>query len=248
MLLIDGDIVAYKVSTACEEPVHWGDDLWTLHADAKEGRKQIDEWILRLQDDLDNYTGIAMFLSASSSFRRDVLPTYKANRMSKRKPMILKEMKKHLRAEWGAEVIDDLEADDLIGMRATSPVSESSIIVSIDKDFKTIPSDLYNPDKPELGVQRIPTEEANYNFMFQTLVGDTTDNYSGCPGVGPVKATKVLGDSREPFDMWSKVLTAYDKAGLSSKHALVQARVARILRHGEYDNGKVKLWKPPSQV
>ena len=160
--------------------------------------------------------------------------------------MILREMKKHLRNEWGAELTKELEADDLIGMRATSPVSELDVIVSIDKDFKSIPCDLYNPDKSDLGIQKITEEEADYYFMFQTLVGDTTDNYRGCPGVGPVKADNILSGSTGVKDMWEKILVAYDKAGLSSKHALVQARVARILRHGEYVDGKVKLWKPPS--
>ena len=45
ILLIDGDIVGYKVASACEEAVHWGNDLWTLHADEREARNQVDLWI-----------------------------------------------------------------------------------------------------------------------------------------------------------------------------------------------------------
>ena len=44
-LLIDGDVVAYKIASVCEEPVHWGNDFWTLHADAYEGKTQVDIWI-----------------------------------------------------------------------------------------------------------------------------------------------------------------------------------------------------------
>ena len=32
-LLIDGDILIYKIATLNEEPTHWGEGLWTLHCD-----------------------------------------------------------------------------------------------------------------------------------------------------------------------------------------------------------------------
>jgi DNA polymerase-1 len=46
-------------------------------------------------------------------------------------------------------------------------------------------------------------------------------------------------------DMWKIVVKAYEKAGMNEQDALQQARVARILRHGEYDKktGEVKLWQ-----
>ena len=45
--------------------------------------------------------------------------------------------------------------------------------------------------------------------------------------------------------MWSIVVDTYEKNGLGEKDALQQARVARILRYGDYDKatGKVKLWQ-----
>ena len=117
------------------------------------------------------------------------------------------------------------------------------------KDFKAIPCKLYNPDKPELGVEDITEGAADRHHMFQTLVGDSSDNYKGCPSVGPVKANKILDDCDGAEETWEAVLKNFDKAGLSSKHALVQARLARILRHGEYDfeTRKVKLWQPTKQ-
>ena len=78
--------------------------------------------------------------------------------------------------------------------------------------------------------------------LYQTLVGDQTDNYKGCPGVGPVKAETALGAN----PTWASVVGCYEKAGLTEEDALVQARVARILRHGEYNKMtcEVKLWTP----
>lgn len=32
-LIIDGDIPLYAVAFSVEEPINWGNDFWTLHAD-----------------------------------------------------------------------------------------------------------------------------------------------------------------------------------------------------------------------
>jgi len=132
-------------------------------------------------------------------------------------------------------------------MAATAPEANGSIIVSVDKDFKSIPCRLYNPDKPEEGIVEVTKDEADRYHLYQTLVGDASDNYKGCPSVGPVKALKILDSCDSYEECWVKILDSFDKAGLSSKHALVQARLARILRDGDYDfeSKKVKFWKPP---
>ena len=93
--------------------------------------------------------------------------------------------------------------------------------------------------------------------MVQTLTGDQTDGYKGCPAVGSVTAAKILQkaiDEGTPWaneeDLmrlyWKHVVMAYIKAGLNEEVAIQQARLARILRHGEYENGKVQLWNPPA--
>jgi len=245
MLLIDGDIVAYKVSAACEGAVHWGDDFWTLHADAKEGKAQVDIWIEQLKEDL-NAQDARVFLTGHTNYRTALFPEYKANRKGKRKPMILGSLRDHMIAEWDAELEDGLEADDLMGIAATEPESNGSIIVSIDKDLKSIPCQLYNPDRPEEGVQEISAEEADAHHFYQTLVGDSSDNYKGCPKCGPKSAEALLAKCAGNVDTWARVLQVFDRAGLSSKHALTQARVARILRSGDYnfETKEVKLWKP----
>ena len=46
--------------------------------------------------------------------------------------------------------------------------------------------------------------------------------------------------------MWNKVVAAYEKKGQTVGDALMTARLARILREGDYDysTGEVKLWNP----
>ena len=132
-----------------------------------------------------------------------------------------------------------LEADDTLGILATNGECSRNIIVSVDKDMLTIPCEYYNMDKEV--TETVDTKLADYMHLYQTLVGDSTDNYKGCPGVGPKKAADIL-----KIPSWSRVVTAFEKAGLTSDDALVQARVARILRANEYnfDTGEVILWEP----
>ena len=58
-------------------------------------------------------------------------------------------------------------------------------------------------------------------------------------------AEKILKQA-EQKECWGLIVEAYEKAGLTEEDALVQARVARILRHGEFCTKKeeVNLWNP----
>ena len=130
------------------------------------------------------------------------------------------------------------------------------IIVSVDKDMRTVPSNVYRTSHPDEGVVQVTEAEADYYHLFQTLVGDATDGYPGCPGIGPVRATKILsnavfqnaetGRKGGPTDFWGAIVAAYDKAGFGEEEALVQARCARILRSSDYDfqNKEPILWNP----
>jgi DNA polymerase-1 len=92
----------------------------------------------------------------------------------------------------------------------------------------------------------ISEAQADYYHMFQTLVGDTSDGYKGCPGVGKVKAEALLSDHDRSH--WDIVKAAYEKAKLTEQDALTQARLARILRWSDWDNTKKEpiLWTPTS--
>jgi len=120
------------------------------------------------------------------------------------------------------------------------------IIVSEDKDMQTIPGYVYNPAKDT--AERLITEEmADYFFFMQTLMGDTTDGYKGCPGIGEVSAAKVLDKAiADGVPLWTAVTEQFIKKGLDVDEALVQARMARILRAEDYNikTHEVKLWEP----
>lgn len=250
-LLIDGDVLAYKVAASMETPTDWGDGIWTLHADENEGKQLLCYMIRELEADFQPQD-VIIALSSTSNFRKDILPSYKSNRDGIRKPMILKPLREYLISTFNAYFTVGLEADDLIGLEATCP-STNGIIISVDKDFNQIPGKFFDLKDPDRGVMTITQRQADYWHLYQTLIGDKTDGYSGCPGVGPKKAEAILSSVESKDDKewvklsWVKVLEAFAKADLGPEEALVQARVARILRYEDYDhiNEKPILWNPP---
>jgi DNA polymerase-1 len=241
-LLFDADIIAFKAAAAVEHPIKWGDGLWTLHAYEHEAIEQCINYISNVRRDLiaSDHT---LYLTGPDNWRKDILPTYKENRKDTRKPLVLQAVRQWMIEEQGAVLTDTFEADDLLGIEATThPLT--TIIVSEDKDLQTIPALLYNPAK-DTAVRHIGVFEAAYYHMHQTLTGDKTDNYDGLAGCGPVTATKILAPAKEPEDLWPLVVKAFQSKKLSEEHALVQAQVARICHASDIDkSGKVTPWTP----
>lgn len=255
-ILLDGDVVAYKFAISAERATDWGDGLWTLHAEAGPAVGKMQSFVELLQEALEA-DKVIVALSDRENFRKLILPTYKHNRKDVRKPMILGELREKL-ADVGPIVQrPTLEGDDVLGILATSPAAFKAmggvgegIIASVDKDMKTIPGLHYNTGKPDEGVFSITLEQADYWHLFQTLTGDSTDGYAGCPGIGEKRAEAILFGDHPPFgtpaEAWAAVVETYKKAKLTEDDALVQARVARILRASDY-NFKTKepiLWSP----
>ena len=140
------------------------------------------------------------------------------------------------------------------------PVEDKDISNQLKKTFKKsgieilTNSEVISSDTKGKGVKvqiksngQISEHEADYNFMFQTLTGDKTDNYAGCPSIGPKTAEKILSGADTLDDMWAAVTAAYAKQKLSTEVALQQAQVARICRASDFNfkTKKVIPWTPP---
>ena len=255
--LIDADILAYQAAAVSEKATDWGEGLWTLHAFEEEAALAFETSLNRVLEKVEA-TNFFLAFSDSTNWRKDVLPTYKGNRAETRKPMLLKWVRQYAQ-KYNCITIPTLEGDDVLGIWATTkskldPVREF-IICTTDKDLKTIPGKHYNFGRDEFF--EVSEHQADYWHMMQTLTGDATDGYVGVPGCGPKTAEKILQkalDEGTPWAnpqqlreiYWKHVVAAYDKAGFGEEEALVQARVARILRAEDYDDvqKKVILWTP----
>lgn len=269
-LLIDADVVAYQAASACEKATEWEPGYWTWHCEFEDVVRAVERKIAQYMEKLEADDYRLCLTDSDRNWRLDVLPTYKGNRASVKKPLCLLAVREWLIDDKDALLRPRLEGDDIMGIFATwDAVKGEKIIVSIDKDMKTIPG-LYYRDA-EAGVVEVTEEEADYWHLYQTLTGDVVDGYTGCPGVGPTKAEKLLkgnlkltsydheitrGKRKGEVEVrweevpaetpWETVVSCYEAAGLTEEDALQQARVARILRASDYDFKKKEpiLWTP----
>jgi DNA polymerase-1 len=247
--LVDADIVAYEYSSTGEVKVDWDGDgeVEQYAVDPKVLESRIDGTLARLTQTI-KANELIICLTDTVNFRTSVLPSYKMNRKGMMKPLHLAYAKEYMATNYRTYIKPTLEADDVMGILATHPtlIKGKKIICSSDKDMKTIPAWLHNPNKhpkPRL----VPALEAMLFHMEQTLTGDPTDGYTGCVGIGKVKALRALQGCKTYAEAWLQVWTLYESKGLTKEDALVQARVARICQWQDYDykNNEVILWKEP---
>ncbi len=238
---LDADILLHRAVSFCE--AEFDGEIMT---DPKQAIWHFDKMLKSWLVQVGNISDYHLVISNGKNFRHDLYADYKGNRKNIIPHPAFAGLKEAVK-EYQATVWEDgIEADDLIGIRTTE--FPNSIAVSADKDFATIPCRLYIPaSHGKAGSWHTFTEEeANRNWLIQTMTGDVIDNYKGIPGVGPVKANSVIPAPAPVPYMWANVVNAFKSKGQTPEDALLMARLARILRHGEYDFDKkeVKLWTP----
>lgn len=263
LLLIDGDEFLFRAAAAVEQEARFNEVLdeidWNeppvhvLYSHPGEAQKALVDMMGRIFDRFNTENHFLCF-STGPNFRYGVDPTYKNNRAGSRKPLCYTMLRETVESAYQCKAFPTLEADDVMGVMATAPAFTKKyqcIIVSQDKDMKTIPTTVWN------GKDLVTYSEvdADYWHMYQTLVGDTSDGYKGCPAIGKVKAEKLLQAAIDAnahlcgtmgHCVWPAVVAAYEKAGLTEDDAITQARLARILRWSDWDNENKQpiLWRP----
>jgi DNA polymerase I len=237
-LRIDADFFAYRCCQANETELDWGDDLITIASNFKEVIKVFTNEINNLKKRFDT-DRVLLYFSDSKNFRKLVDPEYKGKR-TKRKPVGYKRLLEWCKSNFKTIRYENLEADDALGLECHLDPSDF-ILVSPDKDMKQISCNLFNGEQ----LVYVSPEEADHWFWTQCLTGDPVDGYKGVPGMGAKGAEKILAKIEDP---WQTVVACYEKANLTEADALRNARLARILRPGEYNSTTKEpiLWTPPA--
>jgi len=157
----------------------------------------------------------SLFFSPKHTFRNDLSPIYKANR----KPSEIfgiGDLKKLVMERYGAIEIPNLEADDLV------------ITEAYEKENDCIN---YNEWEWYEGLEQETIEE---NYIYQAILGDSTDNIKGCKGKGKAFADKFVNNALEPwtYESW---MNLYE----NSEEAILQMQLIRL---DQYKKGELELW------
>ena len=249
-LLIDSDALLYTslAATQYEQMINeLGDTV--LASNIQEAREnywyQVNEWQSKFHV---QECEIFHLFSDKSAWRKSIFPPYKASRKNKRKPLCYSALRDEILTNPNGFCYSAIEADDLIGMFATIDNDEIPIIASVDKDLKQIPGwHVWMGREPEL----VEPEDAERFTYQQYLSGDPTDDIPGCPGIGVKRAAEKVAtfDLSDPVGCWEEIVGAYAKAKVDvpEEFALLQARLVRIMRWGEYNTTThtVIPWTPP---
>lgn len=151
-------------------------------------------------------THYIIFFSQGPYYRHVINPDYKGNR--KGSPLLwLKTLKAYITEQYKAETPPIIEADDAVAYYKT--LYPNAVICSPDKDvLKQVAGEHYNYRNREW---IITTNEEAHKWMYlQALMGDSTDNIKGLPGIGPKKAERLL-EPYQPNKYKHVVLSEYCK-------------------------------------
>ena len=163
-----------------------------------------------IEKEQPKYLGVA-FDPHGPTFRSDKFPAYKAQReatpedIKKAVPII-----KELLAAYRIPVlqVDGFEADDVIGTlakKADSIDGVQTFMLTPDKDYGQLVTDRVSIYRPRHGggYEVMGPKEVCDKYGITTplqvidllaLMGDSADNFPGCPGVGEKTATKLIND------------------------------------------------------
>lgn len=236
-LLVDADYVVYKSCAGAETEIDWGDDVILVTSKFSEAYANVKRELQKLTTHfLWDVPELILFFSDSVNFRKSIQPSYKGHR-NRKKPCGYKRVINQLKTEYEVIVMPTLEADDALGIYATT--NPGNIICSPDKDMRQIPGRLYDMSE----MMNVLEAEGSRWHLIQTLSGDQTDGYAGVPGIGIKRAVTLF---EEKGYSWKTVLEAFAGKDLSEEVALENARLARILQNTDYDFVKQEpiLWTP----
>jgi DNA polymerase-1 len=188
----------------------------------------------------------AAFDASGPTFRHEIFESYKANRLAT--PEEIKIAVPYIKKILALMNIPSLElsgyeADDVIGTIARKASNENFkvYIITPDKDLCQVVSENVFIQRPRksgneselLGVEEVKKKYGidlpNQVIDFLALLGDSSDNVPGIPGVGDKTATKLIAEYKTVENIIDKVDSIKGKIGLSIKNNIEQLILSKKL-------------------
>lgn len=195
----------------------------------------------------ENPTHIAVAFDVHGpTFRHDMFPEYKAQR-----DVMPEDIRKAI--PYIREIIkgyhipilekEGFEADDVIGTLAKTAEREGFqvFMVTPDKDYAQLVSKnifMYKPKRLGNEMEILGVEQVCENFQIKNplqvidvlgLMGDTSDNIPGCPGIGPKTAMKLVSEFGSVDGVYQNIDKLKGKQKESLEQFEEQVRMSRKL-------------------
>ena len=186
-----------------------------------------------------NAGNIIITADGGSTYRKDILPTYKANRKEKYAEQTPQEEKEFamfmaefsntltlLKEKYPVFQFKGVEADDIaayISMNLDKYGLDDCWMVSSDKDWDLLINDRVSRFSTVTRKETtVHNWDEHYDFeipdyiTFKCLTGDKGDNVPGIPGVGPKRAVQLMEQYGDVFDI-------YDACPIEGKYKYIQS-------------------------
>lgn len=186
-----------------------------------------------------NAGNIIIAADGGSSYRKDILPTYKANRKVKYAEQTPQEEKEFamfmaefsntltlLKEKYPVFQFKGVEADDIaayISMNLDKYGLDECWMVSSDKDWDLLINDKVSRFSTVTRKETtVHNWDEHYDFeipdyiTFKCLCGDKGDNVPGIPGIGPKRAVQLMEQYGDVFDI-------YDACPIEGKYKFIQS-------------------------
>lgn len=190
-----------------------------------------------------DYIGVAF--DHGKTFRNDAFPEYKAQREEtpediRKSVPIIKEILQAYRIP--IMQVDGYEADDVIGTVATRAGKDGieTYMLTPDKDYGQLISDNVYMFRPRHGggYDKIGPKEIHEKYGIDhpsqvidllALMGDSADNFPGCPGVGEKRAVTLINKYGSVENMLSHAAEIKGKLGDSVRSATEDIKMSYFL-------------------
>lgn len=259
VVLFDADSLVYQsiykvISlTEIKEMYSKGETRYTIELEIlQRGYDRFEKIVFDIINEIEERYNVVQisyfFTKCKRNFRKEIDPTYKANRKGNKWVGALRDYLIHNLDN--AFASDEYEADDLIYLNTELMEVDDYIICGIDKDLRQIAGlhyDYYQVKvKSELGTYLldefgkeikkrkgfiyVTPEEALDNKFKMLLIGDVSDNVKGVKGIGEVKASKLLKD-KTTFGKFISTCREYAKEGGDWKDKLRKNNALLLFNH-----------------
>lgn len=203
MIIVDGTALSYRSYYALSKA-----DLKTSDGRECGALYGFLNTIISMETKFKNEDIIIIFDSKEPSFRKNIFNSYKENRSKMPDELInqIEALKDGLcKIGYPVIVVDGVEADDVIASLVEKYPDNNIKIVTKDKDIMQLIDERVNLIYPgKRNIWNFYNRDAVFKKFgvypeqikdFLTLVGDSSDNIPGVPGIGIKTAAKLLSES-----------------------------------------------------